>query len=70
MLNMAYQELKKDQKKYYLFLKIKGEELIGAKSIPPLGSPDLMYYLNKIAEDMGKTDFMVCMDSRCIAYNT
>ena len=34
------------------------------------GSPDLMYYLNKIAEDMGKTDFMICMDSRCIVYNT
>ena len=52
MLNKAYQELTKEPKKYYLFLKIKGEELIGAKSIPPLGSPDLMYYLNKIAEDM------------------
>ena len=70
MLNKAYQELTKEPKKYYHFLKIKGEELIGAKIIPPLGSPDLMYYLNKIAEDMGKTDFMICMDSRCIVYNT
>ena len=34
------------------------------------GSPDLMYYLNKIAEDMGKPDFMICMDSGCIDYNT
>ena len=70
MLNKAYQELTKEPKKYYLFLKIKGEELIGAKSIPPLGSPDLMYILKRISEDMGKTDFMVCMDSRCIVYNT
>ena len=34
------------------------------------GSPDLMYYLNKIAAEMGKPDFMICMDSGCIDYNT
>ena len=34
------------------------------------GSPDLMYYLNKIATEMGKPDFMICMDSGCIDYNT
>ena len=34
------------------------------------GSPDLMYYLNKIAVEMGKPDFMICMDSGCIDYNT
>ena len=51
---MAYQEKTKELKKYNLFLKIKGEELIGAKIILPLGSHDLMYYLNKIAEDMEK----------------
>ena len=66
MLNMAYQEKTKEPRKYNLFLK--REELIGAKIIFPLGSPDLMYYLNKIAEDMGKTDFI--MDSGCIVYNT
>ena len=65
---MAYQEKTKEPRKYNLFLK--REELIGAKIIFPLGSPDLMYYLNKIAEDMGKPDFMICMDSGCIDYNT
>jgi len=34
------------------------------------GSPDLMYYLNKLKDTTGEPDMMVCMDSGCVDYDT